>query len=106
MNERRGSPRHTQCLRGRVYFNDGRKWLPCLVRDVAYEGARIIVGDPTGIPNEIDLYIPERNRIAHARVRWRHGKKLGLALSEVRRLTPDRPAPLRATLAVRRRGFA
>ena len=41
-------------MRGRVYFNNGRKSLPCLIRDVAYEGARIILTDPADIPNEID----------------------------------------------------
>ena len=33
------------CVVG-VYFNNGRKSLPCLIRDVAYEGARIIIADP------------------------------------------------------------
>jgi hypothetical protein len=60
MNQRRRSPGHTKCLRGRVYFNNGRKWLPCLIRDVAYEGARITIAHPGNIPNEIDLYIPKR----------------------------------------------
>jgi len=83
MNERHRSRRQTRYLRGRVYFNNGRKSLPCLIRDVAYEGARIILTDPADIPNEIDLYIPKRKRIAHASVRWRHGDKLGLALFEV-----------------------
>ena len=102
-DERRRSPRHTKGLRGRAYFNDGRKSLPCFIRDMAYEGARIIVADPANIPNEIDLYIPKRKRIAHASVRWRHGDRLGLALSEVRRDAGDHPAPLSAALAVRRR---
>jgi hypothetical protein len=104
MNERRRSPRHAKCLRGRVYFNDGRESLPCLIRDVAYEGARIIIAHRgASIPNGIDLYIPKRKRIAHASVRWRHGDKLGLALSEVRRHTGERRAPLRTPSAARRR---
>ena len=99
MNERHRSRRQTRYLRGRVYFNNGRKSLPCLIRDVAYEGARIILTDPADIPNEIDLYIPKRKRIAHASVRWRHGDKLGLALFEVGHRTRERPAsPLGAPL--------
>jgi hypothetical protein len=85
MQERRRSPGQTKCLRGRIYLNNGRKSLSCLIRDVAYEGARIIVADPAVIPNEIDLHIPKRKRIAHASVRWRHDDKIGLTLSEVRR---------------------
>jgi hypothetical protein len=72
-------------LRGRVYFNNGRKSRPCVIRDIAYEGARIVVADPVDIPNEIDLHIPKRKRIAHASVRWRRGDKLGLVLNEVGR---------------------
>jgi hypothetical protein len=83
MNGRRRSPR--QCLRGRVYFNNGRKSRPCVIRDIAYEGARIVVADPVDIPNEIDLHIPKRKPIAHASVRWRRGDKLGLVLNEVGR---------------------
>jgi hypothetical protein len=92
MQEQRRLQRQTICLRGRVYFNHGRKSQPCLIRDVAYEGARIIVAKPADIPNEIDLYIPKRKRIAHASVRWRHGEKLGLALSDVGRRADERPA--------------
>ena len=104
MNERRRFSRHSTCLRGRVYFSDGRKSLPRLIRDVAYEGARIIIAHRgASVPNELDLYSPKRKRIAHASVRWRHGDKLGLALSEVRRHTGERRAPLRTPSAARRR---
>ena len=92
MQDRRQLPRQTKCLRGRVYFNNGHKSLPCLIRDVAYEGARIVIADPAAIPNEIDLYIPKRKRITRASVRWRHGEKLGLALSDVGRQAWERPS--------------
>ena len=82
MQERRRSMRQPKCLRGRLYFNEGRDSLPCLIRDVAYEGARVILSGPIDIPDEIELYIPKRKRIAHANVRWRHGNKIGLAFSE------------------------
>lgn len=94
MQERR-SPRQTKCLRGRIFFKNGRKSLPCLIRDVAYEGARIIIANPADIPNEIDLYIPERRRITHARVRWRHDDKIGLVLYEVRRNTGTKVANIK-----------
>jgi PilZ domain len=95
MQERRRSPRQTKCLRGRIYFNSGRQSVSCLIRDIAYEGARIIITKAAAIPNEIDLYIPKRKRITHASVRWRHGDSLGLALSEIGRHAEDRPARMR-----------
>ena len=89
MNERRRSSR---CLRGRLYFyGNGRKSQRCLILDTFYEGARIIVDNPARIPDEIDLYIPKKNRFAHASVRWRHGRRLGLALSEIRQRADDLP---------------
>ena len=79
MNERRRSSRRTRCLRGRLYFNrNGRKSRPCQILDAFYEGARIVVDNPARIPDEIELCIPKKKRIAHASVRWRRGRKLGL----------------------------
>jgi hypothetical protein len=90
MQERRRLTRQSKCLRGRVYFNKGRDWLPCVIRDVGYEGARIILPDPKDIPDEVELYIPKRKRITHANVRWRHGNKVGLAFSQVEQTTANK----------------
>jgi len=87
MNARR---RSSHCLRGRLYFyRNGRKSQRCLILDAFYEGARIIVDNPARIPDEIDLYIPKKRRFAHASVRWRHGRRLGVALSEIMRRGGD-----------------
>jgi hypothetical protein len=88
MQERHRSTRHTSGLRSRIYFNSGRDSLPCLILDASYEGARIVIADPLKVPDEIALYLPGRNRIAHGSVRWRHGDTIGLALSPVARHVP------------------
>ncbi len=102
VQERRRSTRRTtaRVLRGRVYFyvNNRRASLPCLIRDMAYEGARIILADRSNIPDGVDLYIPERKRIAHASVQWRRGGKIGLALSDVERHAAERPSRPRVML--------
>ena len=82
MPERRRSLRQNSKLRGRIYFKDGRTSVSCVIHDISYEGARIVIFDPVDIPNEIKLCIPEKNRIMRANVRWRHDKKIGLAFSE------------------------
>jgi hypothetical protein len=80
MEERRRSIRQKCFLRGRVYFDGGRKSVDCLTRDISYyEGARIIFYDPVNIPDVVELYIPDKKRTVSARVQWRHGNKIGLA---------------------------
>ena len=85
MVERRRSVRQNCRLCGRVYFIDGRKSksLPCTIRDISYEGARIELSDPADIPDAIDLYIPRQHRMLHASVRWRHGNRVGVAFASV-----------------------
>ena len=85
MKERRRSVRQNCRLNGRIHFNDGRKSksLPCTIRDISYEGARIELSDATDIPDAIDLYIPQKHRILHASVRWRHGNRVGVAFTSV-----------------------
>jgi len=97
MNER------CRSLRGRLYFHrNGRNSHPCRIVDASYEGARIIVDNPNGIPDEIVLYIPKRKRLARASVRWRHGERIGLTLSEIGLQADQCPSRSRATLAGKR----
>jgi len=79
MNERRRSIRQRSFLRGCVYFNNGRNSVDCLIRDISYEGARIIFSDPVNIPDVVQLNIPDKKRTVPASVQWRHGNKIGLA---------------------------
>lgn len=77
-------------LTGRVYFDNGRKSLPCSVCDIFYEGARITLSRRAEIPDVVELHVPEKHRFVQATVRWSHGKLLGLAFSDVGRMPPRR----------------
>ena len=91
--ERRRSVRQKCRLRGRILFHDGRKSQPCNIHDISYEGARIdLLDHPVDIPDAIDLYIPQKRRMTHASVRWRHGNRIGVAFSSVLRNISDHPA--------------
>jgi hypothetical protein len=85
VEERRRSVRQKCRLRGRIYFYDGRKSVPCGIRDISYEGARIELLEPIDIPDAIDLYIPQKHRTMHASVRWRHANRIGVSFSSVLR---------------------
>jgi hypothetical protein len=60
MAKHRRSKRQNCRLRGRVFCNDGHKSksLPCSVRDISYEGARIELLDPVEIPDVIGGVLP------------------------------------------------
>jgi hypothetical protein len=79
MKERRRSVRRKSHLRGRVCFNRGDS-LPCVIRDISYDGARIELRESIDVPNVINVHIPSRKSMMHAIVRWQHGKRIGVSL--------------------------
>jgi len=93
MSERCHTARQTCRLRGRVYFNKGRKSLPCLVRDISYEGARIVLSERVKIPDAIELYVPKNRRLVPANVCWCHGDRLGLTFPDVGHVLSKRRRP-------------
>jgi hypothetical protein len=82
MDGHRQSMRQQCLLRGRVYFNNGRCSLDCLIRDISDEGARIAFFDPVNIPDVIRLYIPKKNRTMDASVQWRRGLTIGVTFTQ------------------------
>ena len=83
MDERRRSERQRSLLRGRIYFNNGRCSLDCLIRDISYEGARIVFSDPVSIPDVIRLAILKKNRMMDGSVRWRRGLTIGVVFTQL-----------------------
>jgi hypothetical protein len=81
MGERRVSRRNKSFLRGFVYFDKRRGVMSCLVRDLSEDGARIIFSQSVNIPGVINLHIPQRDQTFRAKVTWRRGDEIGLALT-------------------------
>jgi len=81
MGERRGTRRQKSFLHGFVYFDKRRGVMSCLVRDLADDGARIIFSQSVTIPETINLHIPQRDKTFRAKVQWRRGDEIGLALT-------------------------
>ena len=82
MAERRRAQRQKSFLRGCVYFNKRRSALDCLIRDLSEHGARIIFSENVSVPDQVDLYIPQKEQTVRARVQWRHGDEIGLAFPD------------------------
>ena len=84
MNERRASRRHKSFLRG------VRSKTACLVRDLAEDGARIVLSESITIPDVIELQIPQREQMLAARMLWRRADEVGLSFCKPDTVTTPR----------------
>lgn len=82
MAERRLSARQKSFLQGRIYFNNRRSSVDCLIRDYSDAGARLKFSESIAVPEAIELYIPNREEIHRARVEWRSGNEMGVSFGE------------------------
>ena len=82
MKERRSSSRQKSFLQGRIYFNNRRSCVDCLVRDYSEHGARLKFSESATVPEAMELYIPNREEMHRARVIWRSGNELGVSFGE------------------------
>jgi hypothetical protein len=77
-DERRTLLRQRSFLQGRLYFNNRRSSLDCLVRDISPQGAKLKVSDSIAIPEFVELYIPNKDETYRAKVQWRTGFEIGV----------------------------
>jgi hypothetical protein len=82
MAERRSSARQKSFLQGRIYFNNRRSSIDCLIRDYSETGARLKLSETVAVPEAIELYIPNKDEIHRARVEWRSGNEMGVSFGE------------------------
>jgi len=77
--DRRSRKRQKSFLQGRVYFNNRRSSLDCLVRDFSDYGARLKVSESVLMPEVVELHIPNKDEAYRARVQWRTSDEVGVA---------------------------
>jgi hypothetical protein len=101
MAERRSSARQKSFLQGRIYFNNRRSSVDCLIRDVSETGARLKFSETIAVPEAIELYIPNREEIHRARVEWRTGNEMGVSFGEEMRSPSIAPEAAQGDLSTR-----
>lgn len=57
MDDKRKTPRMHRLKEARIYFNDKKSIMSCIVRDVSEGGARVTVGEPYLLPAEFEFVI-------------------------------------------------
>ena len=82
MDERRAVSRQKSFLQGRIYFNNRRSSVDCLIRDYSEHGARLKFSEAANVPEAIELYIPNKEEIHRARVEWRSGNEMGVSFGD------------------------
>jgi PilZ domain len=92
MPERRSDSRQKSFLQGRIFFNNRRTSVDCLVRDISEHGARLNFSCMTATPDVVELYIPNKNETYRAKVQWRNGNEIGVGFNFDESSPPLAPA--------------
>ena len=83
MVERRSSTRKKSFLQGRIYYNNQRSSVDCLVRDISKQGAKLVFSDAVAIPDLVELYLPGKDEVHRVRLQWRKGEEIGVGFGLV-----------------------
>jgi hypothetical protein len=89
MNERRVSARQKSFLQGRIFFNNRRSSVDCLVRDISEHGAKLKFSETIAVPEVVELYIPNKDETHRARIQWRWGEEVGVAFDSDEMASPS-----------------
>jgi hypothetical protein len=91
MTERRSGSRQKSFLQGRIFFNNRRTSVDCLIRDFSEQGARLKFSSATATPDVVELYIPNKDESYRAKVQWRNADEIGVGFDVVAGAPPLAP---------------
>jgi PilZ domain-containing protein len=79
MSERRRSSRQKAFLKGRIFFNNRRNSIDCLIRDISEQGAKLLFSASVATPDVVELHVPSRDECYRARIEWRTAEEVGVS---------------------------
>jgi hypothetical protein len=79
MKERRAVSRQKSFLQGRIFFNNRRTSVDCLIRDFSERGARLRFSGVTVTPDVVELFVPAKEESYRAKVIWRNTDEIGVS---------------------------
>ena len=68
-------------LKGTLYYDNRRASIDCVIRDMSESGARLMFEHPATVPDNIELFIPQKQQTLQACVRRRAPKEIGIEFS-------------------------
>jgi hypothetical protein len=78
VTERRSASRQKSFLQGRIFFNNRRTSVDCLIRDFSERGARLKFSSMIATPDVVELYVPNKDESYRAKVQWRNADEIGV----------------------------
>jgi hypothetical protein len=81
MSERRSGSRQKSFLQGRIFFNNRRTTVDCLIRDFSESGAKLKFHSLISIPDVVELFIPVKEETRRARIVWRNADEVGVSFN-------------------------
>jgi hypothetical protein len=82
MSERRSILRKRSFLQGRIFFNNRRSSVDCLIRDISDTGAKLSFSEAVTVPEVMELYVPAKEEMRRVRAQWRSGNDMGIAFDD------------------------
>jgi hypothetical protein len=83
--ELRTNERIRSFLRGQIIFNNRMSTIECIIKNISSTGAKIALSDTLAVPNEFEVYIPNKRRGHRARLVWRDKDSIGVHFTEPQR---------------------
>ena len=77
-------------LKGTVYYDNRRASIECVIRDISDSGARLSFEHSVVVPDNIELFIPQKQETLRARVQRRGPNEIGIAFEVERSADPRR----------------
>ena len=91
MTERRRRSRQKAFLQGRIFFNNRRNSVDCLIRDISDQGAKLRFSSTIATPDVVELHVPSRDESYRARIEWRAGEEVGVSFEDAETAPPLAP---------------
>jgi hypothetical protein len=88
MTERRRTSRQKAFLQGRIFFNNRRSSIDCLIRDISEHGAKLRFSSAIATPDVVELHVPSRDESYRARIEWRAGEEVGVSFEGTEAVAP------------------
>lgn len=76
--ERRVRLRQPRLNGAMIVFDNSSSGIPCVVRDLSTQGARLLVANPVGIPDRFDLRMDQTGVRYPSKVAWRSADRIGV----------------------------